>query len=211
MFSQKKLQPQFMWGAQKKLAHDKEVELFIDEYKTKISDTFLQKHGITDVARFWQNFADLCQKWVGKYVSIGDCTGKRLAYEILHATLNNPIAIAIMSDDVKAFQVAIKSLDQNPQLTPIYWTEAACLCGASSIVDYILKMDYVNIVDSKNAVAFAVSSGKEDLALAVATKVKQRGATVDSGNVFLYAFSKVALAEEVVQMFNSSSMLTKMS
>lgn len=119
-----------------------------------------------------------------KWDKARDSTGKRLASNILKLYKNtDPVLESILQDDPLLFEKTFT--ESQSTHSPLFWLEIACLCGARNITNCLLIEQKVNILDSANAVAYALSSGNQEFAMQLALFAKEKGQS-NPGNIFLY-------------------------
>ncbi len=137
---------------------------------------------------------------VNRWQTQDDCDGKRLVMKIVdwHGE-KNPAIEAILSDQLDQFKLAL--VKQPVSLLTLF--EVACLYGAELIADYLTSR--INILDSKYAVAYATSSGKVEFAIKTAQLAKDKGLQEPPPGVHLYGNCGFAVAECIVELFNSST------
>lgn len=148
--------------------------------------------------------AKLCKHWWGVDAPMPDCSGKRLITSILASKLQDPDIISIISDDVELFKLHKKEGND------LFYLEFCCLCGAENIVNeiYLKKDKKQYIIDSKDAIAYAVSSGNANLAITLATTAKKNG-KVSPGLLDLYSEGNEVCAYAISKIFSAPSATLK--
>ncbi len=125
-----------------------------------------------------------------KWNKASDSTGKRLVSKILKLYKNTDSALqSILVDDPALFEKTFKESQRIH--SALFWLEIACLCGSQKVANYLLIQEKVNILDSEDAIAYALSSGNQEFALQLATLAKEKG-QVDPGKIFLYGSCKLS-------------------
>lgn len=134
-----------------------------------------------------------------------DCSGKRLITSILASKLQDPDIISIIADDVELFKTHRKEDND------LFYLNFCCLCGAENIVNelYLKKDKKQYIIDSKDAIAYAVSSGNSNLALTLATTAKKNG-RIHPGLLDLYSEGNEACAYAISKIFFTPSTTLKL-
>ncbi len=114
----------------------------------------------------------------------------------LASHLNEPLIISIIADDVECFK---KYYDKSKD---IFCLDFSCLCGSEKIIrEFYLQGDNQTcLLLSKNVIAYALSSGKKELALLLAKKALELKKS-DPGQVLLYSFGDYSSAKTIKQMF----------
>lgn len=165
-----------------------------------VDQSIIERLGIKDVKYFYKSFDTLCDRWWDTKSARTDSVGGMLITSKLASHLNEPLIISIIADDVECFKKHYsKSKD-------IFALEFSCLCGSEKIIkEFYLQPDQSKyLLLSKNAIAYALSSGKPDLAFSLAkaaVKVNKK----DPGQLLLYSFGDYRSAKTIKQMFNSNN------
>lgn len=136
----------------------------------------------------------LYQRWLRPSI---DSNGKRLVMKIiaLHAQ-KNALVNAILIDDVKLFTEA--AVKPHPfRLLSLF--EFACLCAAKNIVFELA--DKINVLKSTYAVAYALSTGNREFAVAVAMMMKNKGQEDEPQGIHFYNECTYSTVETIAQLF----------
>ena len=168
-----------------------------------INIDLLNKLGLRDIEYFHESLDKLCKRWWDRASSRSDTTAGRLITSKLASHLNEPLIMSIISDDIECFKKYYNKRED------ILCLDFACLCGSEKIIqEFYLQGDNQKcLLLSKNAIGYALSSGKKELALSLAKKIIELGKT-DPGQVLLYSFGDYQSAKTIKKMFtdNGSSL-----
>lgn len=145
------------------------------------------------------NFNKLNKIWRGLAAIIPESEGKMFVTSILANPLEDPVIAAIIADDLSCF------IKQQKKRSDIYYLEFCCVCGAEKIIREIyLKDDKKQcLIDSEDAIAFAVSSGNSGLALDLARESKKLGKKTP-GLLALYSAGNYKNIDAISATFSSS-------
>lgn len=152
--------------------------------------------GIKDIPYFNKSFDSLCKRWWDKVSPKSNTSAGMLITSKLSSHLNEPLILSIIADDLECFK---KYYDKSKD---IFCLEFSCLCGAEKIIKefYLQDENKVCLQQSKNAIAYSLSSGKKELTLLLATKsieLKKQ----DPGPILLYSFGDYSSAKTIKEMF----------
>lgn len=161
-----------------------------------VNIAFINQLGV-DEKNFNKTFDKLCKSWWGVDALMPDCSGKRLITSTLASKLQDPDIISIVADDVKLFKTHKKKDDD------FFYLEFCCLCGSENVIkEFYLKNDKKQyLIDSKDAIAYAVSSGNATLAIVLAIKAKKLGKT-NPGLLDLYSEGNEVCAYAISKIFS---------
>ena len=182
-----------------KLKKDKEK---ISLWKPSVSSEMLKLVGIKDEEYFKKSLDLLCQRWWDKPNTLLFSVGRELVTNTLCSHLAEPIIIAMIADDVEAFNKFYKK-----EKGDIFCLEFSCLCGSEKIVKNIFLKDDEKIkclLLSKDAIGYALSSGNVQLTYLLVDESKKLGKT-DPGAVCLYSFGNFKDAIEIEDKFPSQN------
>ena len=158
--------------------------------------TDLCQLNIKDVEYFNKSFDRLCKRWWDKASPRSNTSAGMLVTSKLSSHINEPLILSIIADDLECFK---KYYDKGKD---IFCLEFSCLCGSEKIIKqfYLQDQNKACLRQSKNAIAYALSSGKKELALLLAkTSIELK--KQDPGPVLLYSFGDYSSAKTIKQMF----------
>lgn len=147
-----------------------------------INEEYVNSLGIDHIL-FKSKYNKLCKTWWGlECLFIFDCEAKRFVTNIISSHINEPIIIAMISDDVDMFKKYFT--DRH-----IYYVDFCCLCGSNKIIeDIYFKYNKEHLLKSMDAIGFAISSDNYKLAKDIAIIFKQN--KKDHGIINLYSVKK---------------------
>lgn len=162
-------------------------------------DVELIKNLRISLENFNKTFIKLCETWWGINASIPESEGKMFITNILGSKLQDPTILAIIADDLNCFERYPRKKGD------IYYLEFCCACGAEKIIREIyLKDDKKQcLIDSEDAIAFAVSSGNAGLALDLARESKKLGKKT-AGLLALYSAGNYKNVDAISAIFSDS-------
>lgn len=161
-----------------------------------VNINLIQQLGVKNIEYFNESFDALCKRWWDGISSRADTVGGMLVTSKLTSHLNEPLIISIIADDIECFKKHYnKSKD-------IFCLDFSCLCGSEKIIKefYLQGNNQKILLLSKNAIAYALSSGKKELALSLAKKAIELNKS-DPGQLLLYSFGDYLSAKTIKQMF----------
>lgn len=156
----------------------------LSEISPTIDLSILQKLKI-DQQDFQVRFEKLLKNWWNSSTSIPDCEGKRFVLATLFEDLKNPLNLAIIADDLDSFKEHYKE-DKSSMIFDL-----CCVCGSEKIVNNFFLIEGQgnrHLLESENAIAYALSSGKHDFALSL-SKLAAKLGRKDPGPIALYSLS----------------------
>jgi len=166
--------------------------------RPQVDKDLLKTLGIDENA-FNEGFGRLCSKWWDLNISsMLDCTGKRLVTSTLASKLNNPLVLSIIADDIDCFKSYY-----NTEEFDIFYLEFCCLCGAEKIIKNVYLNDEYKkqcLTKSENVIAYALSSGNNELVISLAEKIRFLG-KITPGPLMLYCLGNYNLAKNILEMF----------
>lgn len=126
-----------------------------------------------------------------------DSVGKRFVSTLFRDyRRKDALTKAILEDDPRFIKEYAEGKDFSKVDLPLFCFEAACLCGSENIALYLSENEKVNIRDSEDAVAYALSSRNMNFALEIAKLAKKNGQT-DMGLALIYPFGKYSDFEKI--------------
>lgn len=180
--------------------HEEDVKQFLEKAHEKL-DVLLADANI-DGEIFYPALARLAGKWYGQYAPVGDCDGTRLMNYTLKKEIQSPLFLATVVDRLDLF---ISSFLQSTVDHPFRWLEVACICGVPKITGFLLgRIDPTIWSQSRDIVAYALSSGNATLAMDIALIIKTSSGTAPR-YLYLYGFGQEKLAEVIEALFTPSS------
>jgi len=170
-----------------------------------IDKRLLQNYGINE-QKFQKVFSYLSYHWWNSATSVPDSEGKRFVQSSLMKDLQNPIKLAIIADDLETFKKHNKGNDD------FVLFELSCICGAKNILNnFFLASEQGRqfLCHSENAIAFVLSSGKQDFALELAEIARELGRK-DPGPIALYALNMKTLffSSKIENVFSPKPLVT---
>jgi len=175
----------------------------IESERPVIDTALLRSLGI-DEDYFNRTYKALCEKWWdywGPQASRGDTVGKRFVSSILASHLNEPLILSMIADNPSLFNQYYKE-----EKGDIYCLNFCCICGAERIIKEVFMVDPEKkqcLALSDDAIGYALSSEKRDLALFVANEAVKLGRR-NSGSAILYTFGDQEGFHAVEQIFRQT-------
>lgn len=124
-----------------------------------------------------------CEKWLVRHAANSQYSdGNTLARRIVSKLKTEPFIIALMGDNLQYFMDNNFSNINEKISFGTWWLEAACLCGAEKITDYLLtlrKEGRFKCGTVDHALSYAASTGKGDFAYKLARYFKDAGEPID--------------------------------
>lgn len=139
-------------------------------------------------------------KWLTKRNININTPGGRLVCNFLTRYSGTDLSIAILEDNVDNFN---KYFTLSPHVGNIRCLELCCLCGSERIIRecYLNNPENINcLLLSDGVIAYAMSSGNENMALTLAVEAIALGRQ-HPGNIYLYTFKSYQLAKKIQSMF----------
>lgn len=177
--------------------HTKEVEEIYKEILEKVPEGCKK-------TPFLQKLFFLCDKWRGEYNLFGDCDGARFVSKILEFEIKNPLTIAIIANDLDDFKKQEgKSITSDRPA--FYWLSFACICGAATIADYLIKT-YAQecekgLGDFELIISYAIASNDYSFAIHIANLAIDAGQT-NRGPIYFYGGEEnINTVREIKAMF----------
>lgn len=175
----------------------------IESERPVVDTALLRSLGIDEV-NFNKTYKALCEKWWdywGPQTSRGDIVGKRFVSSILASHLDEPFILSMIVDNPSLFNQYY-----NEEKGDIYCLNFCCICGSERIIKEVFMMDPEKkqcLALSDDAIGYALSSEKRDLALFVANEAVKLGRK-NSGSAILYTFGDQEGFHAVEQIFQQT-------
>jgi hypothetical protein len=143
-------------------------------------------------------FERLYTRWCSPKSKLSRTGGYRAVTDVLLKNLNDPLTFSMLIGSVEHFRKYFQE-DRGD----IFCFEFCCLCGAENIINEIYLKDDTRIkclILSENAIAYALSSDNEKLAILLAEKAINLGKK-DPGNINLYALGNHTATKKIQEIF----------
>jgi hypothetical protein len=177
------------------------------DYQPSVDIKLVQKLGIDEI-EIKSKLNRLYKIWWGNTAIIPESNGKVFITTLLEESLNDPIILSIIADDVTCFVTQFTK--RYNKKGDRYYFYFCCVCGAENIITKFFfenKDRKQRLLDSENAIAFAISSGNNNLVKQLATIAKELGKK-DLGPLALYSAGNSSGIDLVSKVFSESSPIT---